>query len=155
MVTIYASAGARTTFIAGWLILGIASLAAAQDAPWRVRVRDNMLPALAEARSLGAASREHQLDLALSLNISNRAALESLIEQLYDPASPQYRQFLTPEQFADQFGPSRNDYEAVIEFLKGSGDERNSRWARSIAARGSHGSKKFLHSIVGWIDARL
>jgi hypothetical protein len=56
--------------------------------------------------------------LAIGLPLRNQEALARLIEQLYDPASPQYRRYLTPEQFTARFGPSQEDYQAVIVFAK-------------------------------------
>ena len=46
----------------------------------------------------------------------NQEAPQSLLDQLYDPASPNYHQFLTVEQLTHQFGPSADDYERVISF---------------------------------------
>jgi subtilase family serine protease len=36
------------------------------------------------------------------------------IESLADGFGPNYRRFLTPEQFATQFGPTEADYQAAI-----------------------------------------
>jgi uncharacterized repeat protein (TIGR01451 family) len=54
--------------------------------------------------------------LALGLPLRNPEALRRLLEQLYDPASSQYRQYLTTDQFTAQFGPSEQDYQAVVAF---------------------------------------
>src|SRR5438045_4929936 len=62
-------------------------------------------------RRLPASNR---LNLAIGLPLRNEEELTALIEQLYKPASPQYRQYLTPEQFAKRFGPSEEDYETLI-----------------------------------------
>ena len=43
------------------------------------------------------------------------------MQQLYDPASPQFHQYLTPEQFTERFGPTEQDYQAVIDFAKANG----------------------------------
>ena len=43
------------------------------------------------------------------------------MKELYDPSSPSYRQFLTVEQFTEKFGPSREDYDAVIRYAKANG----------------------------------
>ena len=56
------------------------------------------------------------LNLAITLPVRNQAALTGLLRQLYDPASPRYRQYLTSAQFTAQFGPSTQDYEAVAAF---------------------------------------
>ena len=61
------------------------------------------------------------LQLAIGLPLRNQAALDDLLRQIYDPASPKFHQFLTPEQFTEQFGPTEQDYQAVIDFAKANG----------------------------------
>src|SRR6266567_8061306 len=79
------------------------------------------------------ASSKH-LDLAIALPLRNRTALARLLEQLYDPASPGYHQYLTPEQFAERFGPTETDYQAVIAFAKANG----------LAIAGTHPNRTLL-----------
>src|SRR5580693_3717837 len=62
-----------------------------------------------------------QLNLALTLPLRNEAQLDALVNQLYDPSSPNYRQFLSVEQFTAQFGPTANDYAQVIAFAQSYG----------------------------------
>ena len=73
---------------------------------------------LAPEGRLDPAKRMH---LALSLPPRDPAALSQLLSALYDPASPRFRQFITPQQFAAQFGPSEQDYAALIAFAQTSG----------------------------------
>jgi uncharacterized repeat protein (TIGR01451 family) len=61
------------------------------------------------------------LNLALGLSLRNREALTNLLQQLYDPASLNYHHYLTPEEFTAQFGPTEQDYQAVINFARASG----------------------------------
>ena len=61
------------------------------------------------------------LGLAFTLPLRNREALIALLEQLYDPASPPYRQYLTPEQFTQRFGPTETDYQKAIAFARSHG----------------------------------
>ena len=42
----------------------------------------------------------------------------NLIGQLYDPISTNFRRYLLPEQFTEQFGPTLQDYEAVKAFAQ-------------------------------------
>ncbi|MGA2854770.1 MAG: protease pro-enzyme activation domain-containing protein, partial [Verrucomicrobiota bacterium] len=63
----------------------------------------------------------NQLNLAIGLPLRNQEALSNLLRQIYDPASPNYHHYLTPEQFAEQFGPAEKDYQAVIAFAKANG----------------------------------
>ena len=43
------------------------------------------------------------------------------LKTLYDPSSPNFRHYLTPDQFTASFGPSREDYQKVIDFAKSNG----------------------------------
>jgi PKD repeat protein len=58
------------------------------------------------------------MHLAIGLPLRNQEALGALIKQIYDPASPQYHQYLTTEQFTERFGPTKEDYQAVMDFAK-------------------------------------
>ncbi len=62
-----------------------------------------------------------RLNLAIGLPLHNQAALTRLLDQLYDPASPNFRRYLTPDQFRDQFGPTEADYQSVLEFARTNG----------------------------------
>jgi subtilase family serine protease len=66
------------------------------------------------------AATQH-LRLAISFPLRNPEAASNLLEQIYDPTSPNYHHYLTPQEFTDQFGPSKQDYEAVMAFAKANG----------------------------------
>ena len=61
------------------------------------------------------------LNFGILLQPRNQTALTSLIHNLGDPSSAQFRKFLTPEQFLQQYGPSDDDYQAVLAFAKANG----------------------------------
>jgi len=61
------------------------------------------------------------LRVAIGLPLRNQAGLDALLRQLSDPASPNFRQYLTPQEFAARFGPTQADYDAVIAFARNSG----------------------------------
>ena len=63
----------------------------------------------------------NRLNLAIGLPLQNQQELQTLLKQIYDPASPDYRHYLTPEQFTQRFGPSEKDYQAVMDFAKARG----------------------------------
>ena len=62
-----------------------------------------------------------RLQLAIGLPLRNQEALANLLQQIYDPSSPNYRHYLTPEQFTEMFGPTEEDYQAVIIFAEANG----------------------------------
>ncbi len=53
--------------------------------------------------------------------LANQSQLNSLLQDLYNPESPNYHHFLTPAQFAQQFAPSAVDSTLVQEFLNKQG----------------------------------
>src|ERR1035438_5882990 len=79
--------------------------------------------AVAKLAPVGSPPASQRLNLAIGLPLRNTEALTNLLHELYDPASPNYRQFLTPEQFTGRFGPSEADYQALIAFVKAQGLE--------------------------------
>ena len=57
-----------------------------------------------------------QMYLVINLPHRNEPMLRNLLQQLYDPSNPKFHRFLTPAQFAEQFGPTEEDYRAVLAF---------------------------------------
>ncbi len=84
-------------------------------------LRGQRPPAVARLQALRRLESTNVLHLAIGLPLRNQAALTNLLRDLYDPASPHYRHFLTPVEFADQFGPSAADYQAVAEYARSNG----------------------------------
>jgi uncharacterized repeat protein (TIGR03803 family) len=85
-----------------------------------------VLPNHAPAAVTNAAPIRHlprwsKLNLSIGLPLRDRQGLTNLLQQLYDPASPNFRHYLTPEQFAGKFGPTKEDYQAVAGFAQSHG----------------------------------
>jgi hypothetical protein len=59
--------------------------------------------------------------LVLQRSPSQEAALEQLLDQQQDHASPNYHQWLTPQQFGQQFGPSDQDIQTITIWLQSHG----------------------------------
>ena len=57
------------------------------------------------------------LSLTLALSLNNEADLETLIENQYDPRSPNYRRFLTPDDFRGRFAPTADQIRVVQDYL--------------------------------------
>ena len=69
----------------------------------------------------GQLSATQNMRLVISLPLRNQDQLDQLLTDLYDPNSPSYRQFLTVEQFTEQFGPTKAEYDAAINFARENG----------------------------------
>jgi subtilase family serine protease len=70
---------------------------------------------------VGRVPTSQSLRLVLVLPLRNQDALDRLLKDLYNPSSPSYRQFLTVEEFTEKFGPSQQDYDAVVAFAEAHG----------------------------------
>src|ERR1700692_4806157 len=57
------------------------------------------------------------MELAIGLPLRNKEALTNLLQQIYDPSSSQYHQYLSAEQFAEMFGPTEQQYQSVVDFM--------------------------------------
>ena len=57
----------------------------------------------------------------LSSSPEQQAALEELLAGQHDAASPHFREWLTPEEFGERFGPAQQDIDAVVAWLQGNG----------------------------------
>ncbi len=84
-------------------------------------LRGHVPAAVAHLTPAGPLAGSTHLNLAIGLPLRNREALSNLLRQIYDPASPQYHHYLTPEQFAQRFGPAQADYQALKAFAKANG----------------------------------
>jgi len=70
---------------------------------------------------VGRANPVAQLNLQVNLALRNRSALDQLLRNQQNPASPDYHRWLTPAQFDARFGPSQQDVNAVSQWLKAQG----------------------------------
>jgi uncharacterized membrane protein len=70
---------------------------------------------------VGRLPGSQRLRLAISVPLRDEEGLRAFLGQLYDPASPNYRRFLTVQQFTEQFGPTQADYQRVISFAQAHG----------------------------------
>lgn len=105
--------------------VGLAFLSAAVfpgvAAPGSIKLHGHVPAVVAQLRSTGSLPAETDLSLAIGLPLRNKEGMGGLLQQIYDPSSPLYHHYLTPEQFAAQFGPTRQDYQKVIDFAKANG----------------------------------
>jgi hypothetical protein len=100
-----------------FLALAVGSAGAAE----RQVLRRQMPAAAARAQAVGRLAADQRVNFAIALPLRNPEALTNLLAAVYDPASPRFRRFLTPEQFAAQFGPSAQDYQAVLDYARTNG----------------------------------
>jgi len=103
-----------------WALVLFLSLASLQAAGMQM-LKGHVPEAVADSKAVGQVAQDTRISLAVSLPLRNPQELETLLQQLVDPTSPNFRQYLSASQFAERFGPSEDDYQALAAFLQANG----------------------------------
>jgi len=93
----------------------VSTICQAQPQPLMTRhVRDAVTSGRAQLRGRLPATQNLHIDVVLALR--HEPELDNFLEELNDPTSPQYRQFVTVKEFTERFGPSQEDYDELLGF---------------------------------------
>jgi subtilase family serine protease len=105
-----------------------------------------------QAQFVGRLPETESLRIDIVLPLRDQAGLDSFLQELYDPTSPTYRHFLTVQEFTAKFGPTQQDYDAVIRYAKTNGLSvvGGSRDGMDVQAEGSVGNiERAFHVSMG------
>ncbi|HEY1994746.1 MAG TPA: protease pro-enzyme activation domain-containing protein [Edaphobacter sp.] len=72
-------------------------------------------------QAMGHLPVNQMMTLNIVLPLRDPAGLQSLLSEIYNPASPSYRHFLTVPEFTARFGPTQEEYDEVVLFAKMNG----------------------------------
>ena len=90
--------------------------------PAQLRALSNHHPLWANTQnSIGLASSDMALTMVLSRTPQQEAALQKLLADQQDPASPDYHHWLTPAEFGQRFGLSDSDIATITGWLQSQG----------------------------------
>ena len=95
---------------------------------------NHVLSVTSKLQAVGDLPATNELWLAIGLPLRDPAGLTQFLKDVSDPASPQFRHYLTPEEFTAQFGPTEQDYAAVEAFAATNG----------FTVTGTHGNRLLL-----------
>ena len=73
------------------------------------------------ASQIGTLPSHQVMNLNVVLPVRDQAGLDAFVASVANPASPSFRQYLTPTQFTARFGPTQQDYDAVVQYLRKNG----------------------------------
>jgi subtilase family serine protease len=113
-------------------------------------VREANLKGQAQFVSRLPETQSLRIDIVLPLR--DQAGLDSFLRELYDPSSSSYRHFLTVQEFTAKFGPTQQDYDAVVAYAKAHGLAvvGGSRDGMDVQAEGSVGNiERAFHVSMG------
>jgi len=88
------------------------------DANQRVALSGNTVPLVQKAQLLQTTDSNQQLNLSIGLQLRNSAELDSLLSAIYNPNSPHYHDYLTPDQFNMLFAPTSDQVQQVVSYLQ-------------------------------------
>lgn len=91
------------------------------DQNQRSLLSGHTVPLIQQAHLLRATDATQQLNLSIGLQLRNSSDLDSLLGAIYNPQSPQYHQYLTPDQFNQLFAPTSDQVQQVVSYLQGQG----------------------------------
>jgi len=77
--------------------------------------------AVATAARVGPANSATRLHLSVSLPLRDEAGLDAFLSDIYNPASPNYRHYLSVADFTARFGPTAADYKQAADFFRARG----------------------------------
>jgi len=103
------------TILALLLALNLASFAQSQATLTR-HTRDAVMNG--QAALISHLPGNQQMELTFQLPLRNEAALRAFLQEVHDPSSPNYRHFLTVDEFTRMYGPSENDYEKLTQWVQ-------------------------------------
>ena len=90
--------------------------------PARTALAGTATPHLAsDAVRTGSVAADAPLTLEVSLAPRNQAGLDAFLRQVSDPASPQYKHYLTVAQYAAAYGATDAQISQVTKYLRGQG----------------------------------
>ncbi len=118
-------------------MLGAAVVASQAQSMMTHHVRDVVRNG--QAQSNGRLPQNQMMNLDIVLPVRDQAGLDQFVADVYDPASANYRHFLTPQEFTARFGPTQADYNAVLQFAQMNGltVTGGSRDGMDVQVRGS------------------
>lgn len=116
----------RSRIKLSWLVVllagcGLGLLANGPAADAAVALPGHLAPLVAGSQYLGRMSAAERIDLAIVLPLRNADALNGLLRRIYDPSDTLYGQYLSPSSFAEGYGPTQADYDAVKAFALSQG----------------------------------
>jgi subtilase family serine protease len=110
----------KTRLLSAAFVVSLAAAATSQAQSVMTRhMRDEVRLGAAQPMSRMAQQQTMNLDLVLPLRDS--AGLESFLADIYNPSSPNFHHFLTPQEFSARFGPTQAQYEEALAFAKANG----------------------------------
>jgi subtilase family serine protease len=119
------------------LISGVNTVCQAQQSLLTRHVRE--VTRTGEAKSMGRLPATQSIHFDIVLALRHQPELENFLQAIHDPSSPSYHHYVTVPEFTERFGPSQDDFDALVRFAKANGFTMigGSRDAMDVQLKGS------------------
>ena len=104
----------KAVFAAAFAVLSVMTTAALAQSVMTHHVRETVRTG--QAAPVGRLSQSQVLQLDIVLPLRDPAGLKSFLSDVYNPKSPNFRNFVTPAEFTARFGPTQEQYDEVLSF---------------------------------------
>jgi subtilase family serine protease len=113
--------GIAALILIGSSLAAMHVLGANAQADLPVALSEQISPLLHQAQRIQAADSNQSLQLSIGLRLRHSDELNNLLRNIYDPQSPYFHHFLTPDQFKQLFAPTPDQVSQVAAFLRSQG----------------------------------
>jgi len=107
-------------FVIAALLAVVSNVCGAQSLPPLTR-HMRAVSVNGQSGTVGRLAPAQSMRIVLVLPIRDQAGLDSFLKEVYDPSNANFRHFLTVGEFTARFGPTQEDYDAVIHFAEANG----------------------------------
>jgi subtilase family serine protease len=107
------------------------------NAAGRQQLKGHLTTAMMQTQIVGRVPAETPWTLTIGLSVKDMKDLFAAADQVSDPKSPSFRKYVTPEQFADRFGATNEDYQKLLD------------WARSKNLAATAHSNRLIATVSG------
>src|SRR5579871_5943766 len=73
---------------------------------------------VSQLKPVGPLADSIPIEVVIALPAQNVEERTALLRDIYDPASPRFRQFLSPREYTQRFDPTEANYQSLLDFAK-------------------------------------
>src|ERR1700694_2624822 len=84
----------------------------------RQQLLGHVFDVVSKLKPVGPLAESTPINLEIALPAQNVESRTALLRDIYDPASPRFRQFLSPDQYTQRFDPTEASYQSLLDFAK-------------------------------------
>jgi subtilase family serine protease len=110
-----------TKGVTGSILAGAISCVLGTHAAEAATTQGNVARWVTSAKAIGEAPSTQTMTIAVHLKLTNLTGLKQFVAAVSSPASKQYGQFLSPDEFAQRYAPAAADTAAVKSLLEKAG----------------------------------